>query len=444
MYEFVGAEDWSNISLYDAAKWKNGLAFKNIDFSESGYPVIKIAELKNGITAQTKFTESKYSEDVFIKSGDIVFAWSGSPQTSIDTFRWEGIDGWLNQHIFKVTPKASICPQFLFFLLKSLRPRFVQIATNKQTTGLGHVTVADLKEMRVGIPSLSEQQRIVQILAPLHEKIENNRRMNETLEEMARAIFKSWFVDFDPVHAKAAGNAPAHMDAETAALFPNSFGDDGLPVGWNLHSLRDVTEKITKGTTPSKKDLNEVREEPCTINFLKVNNISDDGYFNQKSFEKIPESVHKNQLKRSILKKGDVLYSIAGTIGRAIIATDDILPSNTNQALAILRPKNGLCPSGFLSLILKDGNFQKELHSNIVQAVQANLSLSMISAQKFVFPPAEKIGQIFSPIENILKMQGSNYTENQSLAELRDTLLPKLMSGEIRVRDAEREVEVAI
>ena len=137
MYEFVGAEDWSNISLYDVAKWKNGLAFKNIDFTESGYPVIKIAELKNGITAQTKFTESEYSEDVFIKSGDIVFAWSGSPQTSIDTFRWEGIDGWLNQHIFKVTPKEAICPQFLFFLLKSLRPRFVQIATNKQTTGLG-------------------------------------------------------------------------------------------------------------------------------------------------------------------------------------------------------------------------------------------------------------------------------------------------------------------
>ena len=69
------------------------------------------------------------------------------------------------------------------------------------------------------------------MLGALDDKIENNRRMNETLEEMARAIFKSWFVDFDPVHAKAAGNAPAHMDAETAALFPSSFGDDGLPMG---------------------------------------------------------------------------------------------------------------------------------------------------------------------------------------------------------------------
>ena len=69
-------------------------------------------------------------------------------------------------------------------------------------------------------------------MGALDDKIKNNKRMNETLEEMVRAIFKSWFVDFDPVHAKAAGNAPVHMDAKIAALFPSSFGDDGLPIGW--------------------------------------------------------------------------------------------------------------------------------------------------------------------------------------------------------------------
>ena len=87
------------------------------------------------------------------------------------------------------------------------------------------------------VARILEQESIVNVLGALDDKIENNRRMNETLEEMARAIFKSWFVDFDPVHAKAAGNAPAHMDAETAALFPSSFGDDGLPVGWANQNL---------------------------------------------------------------------------------------------------------------------------------------------------------------------------------------------------------------
>ena len=329
--------------------------------------------------------------------------------------------------------------RYCYYLIKS-----IDFSTYNAGSGVPTLNRNHIHPHPVTIPPLAEQKTIASVLGALDDKIENNRRMNETLEEMARAIFKSWFVDFDPVHAKAAGNAPVHMDAETAALFPSSFGDDGLPAGWNLHSLGDVTEKITNGTTPSKKNLNEAKAEHCTINFLKVNNISDDGYFNQKSFEKIPLSIHNNQLKRSILKKGDVLYSITGTIGRVIIIEDNILPSNINQNLAILRPKDELCPTGYLNLILKDGNFRKELHSNIVQAVQASLSLSMISAQKFVFPPAEKISQIFFPIENILKMQGSNYTENQTLAELRDTLLPKLMSGEICLKDAEHEVEAVV
>ena len=92
----------------------------------------------------------------------------------------------------------------------------------------------------------------------LDDKIENNRRMNGTLEEMARAIFKSWFVNFDPVHAKVAGNEPVHLDAETAALFPNSFAVDGLPIGWTkkiisnfAFHLTDKFKRVNVGITRS-------------------------------------------------------------------------------------------------------------------------------------------------------------------------------------------------
>ena len=353
--------------------------------------------------------------------------------------------------------KGLVSPDYVVFKTneKSLIPEFFHYHTKSKSwldwvshAGEGSVReriyYSKLSMYKFKLPNLAYQSKAVQILSTINNKIENNRRMNEPLEEMARAIFKSRFVDFDPVHAKAAGNTPAHMDAETATLFPSSFGDDGLPEGWNLYSLREVTEKITKGTTPSKKDLNEAKTELSAINFLKVNNISIDGYFNQKSFEKIPLSIHNGQLKRSMLEKGDVLYSIAGTIGRVIVVGEEILPANTNQALAILRPKSGLCPTGYLHLILKDDKFQAELNSTIVQGVQANLSLSMISAQTFVFPPAEIINQIFSSINSLLTMQSSNFNENQTLAELRDTLLPKLMSGEIRVKDVEPAVEAAV
>jgi type I restriction enzyme, S subunit len=340
--------------------------------------------------------------------------------------------------------KNELFGKWLYYFLQSKKVKQVLDSLKRGTTQ-EYIPLGELRNLNISYPTnILEIQNIISILSALDDKIENNHKINETLEEMSCAIFKSWFVDFDPVHAKAAGITPAYMDTETVNLFPSSFSDDGLPVGWNLLSLGEVTEKITKGTTPSKKDLNEAKTELNTINFLKVNNISDDGYFNKKSFEKIPLSIHNNQLKRSILEKDDVLYSIAGTIGRVIIIENSVLPSNTNQALAILRPKKKLCPAGYLSLILKDDYFKKELHSNIVQGVQANLGLTIISAQKFAFPPAEKIDKIFSSINNLLEMQKNNNSENQTLAELRDTLLPKLMSGEIRVKDAEREVEAAV
>lgn len=95
-------------SLYELAEWKNGLAFKKIDFSDSGKPIIKISELKNGITGQTQFTTGDYGQEVSLSKGDMVFSWSGNPETSIDVFWYDLPDGWLNQHIFKIIPAESV------------------------------------------------------------------------------------------------------------------------------------------------------------------------------------------------------------------------------------------------------------------------------------------------------------------------------------------------
>ena len=437
MYEFIGAEDWSNISLYDVANWKNGLAFKNIDFSQSGLPVIKIAELKNGISDQTKFTDSKYSEDVFIKRGDMVFAWSGSPQTSIDTFRWGGVDGWLNQHIFKVTPHDFISDQFLFFLLKSLRSRFVQIALNKQTTGLGHVTVADLKEMRVGIPNLSEQRSIVNIIAPLHEKIENNRRMNETLEEMARAIFKSWFVDFDPVHAKAAGNAPAHMDADTAALFPSSFGDDGLPLGWEKKELGSLAQVLNgyafKSSDYVKKGLFVLR----TKNFgdaKSAERLADDVF--------LPEKFAENYQKYLCEPFDFHVVMVAASLGKTSYIFPHMLPALRNQNMWCFRPAKGFPFRFFLNLSIED----KITHVIGWGSGSARDFFKKADFVKHQITICENsiLNQFEKTAASLYKKIAANHHQNETLAELRDTLLPKLMSGEIRVKDAESEMEAAV
>lgn len=148
------------VPVYSLAKWSNGLAFKDIHFSSCGIPIIKIAELKNGITSQTQFTNQVFDDSVKLNYDDLLFSWSGNPDTSIDVFRYRQENGWLNQHIFKVEP-IGIDKDYLFYLLKSLRSTFAFIASNKQTTGLGHVTVSDLKRLKVYVHSLAEQQHIV-------------------------------------------------------------------------------------------------------------------------------------------------------------------------------------------------------------------------------------------------------------------------------------------
>lgn len=181
-------------SLFDLAIWKNGLAFKKINFSDRGLPVIKIAELNNGISSNTSLTQGDYGKEVFVQWDDLLFSWSGNPQTSIDVFRYRLPDGWLNQHIFKVTANSNLVTKdFLYYTLKYLKPYFTQIATNKQTTGLGHVTIADLKRMSVVIPQKEIQEQITSILKAIDDKIEVNSNINENLEQQAGALYQSFF-----------------------------------------------------------------------------------------------------------------------------------------------------------------------------------------------------------------------------------------------------------
>lgn len=163
---------WELQSLYDTADFINGAAFKAKDFSSNteGLPIIKIAELKQGLSAQTKYTNLSFDQKYRVRSGDIFYSWSGSPETSLDVFKWFGGDGWLNQHIFKINTESKGKTYFVYYLLKYLKPTLIRLATNKQTTGLGHITVADMKSLQVIKPEEHLFLRYAKIVAPFYEK----------------------------------------------------------------------------------------------------------------------------------------------------------------------------------------------------------------------------------------------------------------------------------
>ena len=339
-----------------------------------------------------------------------------------------------NQDIKALRPAKNVDGAFLAYWLLANKPKLLA-SVDHAGHGTGRLVTDTLKEKPVLLPPLAEQRAIAAALGALDDKIELNRRMNATLEAMARALFQSWFVDFDPVRAKLDGRPPAALDPATAALFPDSFQESEtghIPKGWEVKTLSDLTSLITKGTTPTQDDMTGATDSDAQINYVRVNSIDEDGSVLGDKLTKIPESVHEGVLKRSILIANDVLYTIAGTIGRIALAEDWLLPANTNQAVAIIRPEPEI-PPGFLMLTMGHEVFREELHNNIVHAVQANLSLGMLSKARVVVPPPAVLPQLFRPIDALLSQISANRAQSRTLATIRDTLLPKLLSGELSV-----------
>ena len=177
---------WKIISVYELAEYINGAAFKKNEYADKGVPIIKITELKNGITDATQYCCTEKDAKYYIDDRDILFSWSGNPDTSIDAFLWSNGKAILNQHTFRVVSKYN-APAFTFFLLKYLKPQFTHIASNKQTTGLGHVTVADLKRLQF----CADENTIREfnaITMPFFDMIFSNYKENQYLSSLRDTI----------------------------------------------------------------------------------------------------------------------------------------------------------------------------------------------------------------------------------------------------------------
>jgi restriction endonuclease S subunit len=217
--------------------------------------------------------------------------------------------------------------------------QLLSLGLNNYRAGSGQplLNQQTLNSIEISVPGRKDRLAIAHILGTLDDKIELNRRVNETLEAIAQTIFKSWFVDFDPVRAKASGEPidsicrRLGLTSDLLAFFPDSFEESQLeqvPKGWKVQSLAQLSAKISKGTTPTKQDILAASDESI-VPFVKVKDISSSGEINRDTLEKIPASVHRGSLRRSILEEGDILFSIAGTIGRVAVIERELANSNT-------------------------------------------------------------------------------------------------------------------
>lgn len=282
---------------------------------------------------------------------------------------------------------------------------------------------------------LEEQKAIAHILGTLDDKIEINQQMNRNLEAIASAIFKSWFVDFDPVRAKLEGRQPVGMDAATTVLFPDSFEDSPLgeiPKGWRVSTIGESV-RVVGGSTPSTKE--PAYWESGTIHWATPKDLASLSSSVIVDTERRITELGLQQISSGLLPIGTVLLSSRAPIGYLAIAE---VPLAINQ--------------GFIAMIC-----DRELPNHyILQWTRANMNAIKgrangttfleISKTNFrplnVVVPSSRILQYFTEQAAVLHQQlVTNLEQSRTLTTIRDTLLPKLMSGEIRVKEAEKILE---
>ncbi|MBS9907646.1 restriction endonuclease subunit S [Vibrio alginolyticus] len=293
---------------------------------------------------------------------------------------------------------------------------------------------ADIPNFEVKVPSIEEQKKICNCLSALDDKISLNIKTNQTLEQMAQAIFKSWFVDFDPVKAKMNGEQPEGMDAATAALFPDKLVESELgliPEGWEIKPIKDLCSKVQNGGTPKRSESSywddgdipwltsgEVRQSIITSVENRITQLGLD----KSSAKWVPEL--------------STLVALYGATAGEVSLTS--IPLTTNQAVCALMPKKEHQWYNYLQLKSRVA----ELAGKAVGSAQQNISKGLVESTEVLSVPESLLEAFNAQVENLFKLRICNLQESVELANLRDTLLPKLLSGEIELGETEEMAEV--
>ena len=360
-----------------------------------------------------------------VRAGDIVYSRRGDVERRALVRKEE--EGWLcGTGCLRVRfGFDDVDPAFASFFLGDPRVR-AWIVRHAQGATMPNLNTAILSALPFVVPPLEEQRAIARILGTLDDKIELNRKMNETLEAMAVALFKSWFVDFDPVRAKAEGNDPG-LPAPIAALFPDSYEDSEfgeIPTGWRHVPLPEIID-VNPSRPLRKGDI---------APYLDMSNMPTRGH----SADEVVQRPFGSGMR---FANGDTLVArITPCLENGKTAFVDFLEENQvgwgSTEYIVLRPKP-LLPDEFAYCLARSPEFrdyaiQSMTGSSGRQRVPAE-SLSYFKLASPSKPVAELFGKLVKPL---FDRAGKAAKENRSLAMLRDSLLPKLISGELRV-DAE-------
>lgn len=399
------------------------------DYVPSGVPFVMSGDIWHGRVdvRGCKFIRPEHASSLRVghsKKGDVLLTHKGNELGRCGILR-DADYAVLTPQVtyYRVLNQQALEPEFLRWLFES--PRFQhQFKRDAAQSTRPFVSITNQQRLYLSLPPLAEQKAIAAVLGALDDKIEVNRRINATLEAMARALFQSWFVDFDPVRAKLDGRPPAVIDSATAALFPEHFArgeHDMLPAGWRLAAIKEVCA-INAWTLGKNDDLE-------TLEYVEISEVSGGNIANIATY---PRGEEPSRARRR-LRHGDTVLST-------------VRPDRGSYFLALNPPENRVASTGFAVLtptkvpwsFIHAALTQSEVFGHLGQMADGGaypaVRPEVIGGMQVALPSEPRILEAFHRLcAPLFQHAEANRSQSRNLATLRDTLLPKLLSGEFRI-----------
>mgnify|MGYP001165961245 CR=1 FL=1 len=422
------AGEWQQIPLEDGMEALIDYRGKTPTKTHAGVPLITAKVVKNGRIETPNEFISHDDYDAWMRrgipqAGDVLIT-TEAPLGEVAQLGSEKVA--LAQRLIALRGKNGVLDNtFLKFLLQSdsIQNQLRARASGSTVSGIKQ---SELRKINLLLPPPLEQRAIAHILGTLDDKIELNRRRNQTLEAMARALFKDWFVDFGPVRAKMEGREP-YLPADLWQLFPDRLDDEGKPEGWSEQPLDEIADFLN-GLALQKFRATDPNDSLPVIKIAELRNgVSAKS---DRASREVPA--------KYIIKDGDFLFSWSGSLLAKFWTEGE---GALNQHLFKVTSES--YPMWFVSHWVHH-------HLDEFQAIAASKATTMghiqrghLKAAMTLCPPEhvlEKLGVVMAPL---VEQSIHNELESRRLAQLRDTLLPKLISGELRIADAEKFIQRA-
>lgn len=400
------------------------------EYVGSGVPFLRSLNIEPFTvnTTDLKFVSAEFHRRIkksALRPGDVAIVRTGKPGTCAVVPEW--LQDANCSDLVIVRCGKSLRPHFLCYWVNSIAAHHI----SSHTVGAvqQHFNVGAAKTMKVALPSLRDQDAVIAVLGSLDDRIALLRKTNATLEDIAQALFKSWFVDFDPVRAKSQGLAPAGTDEAAAAQFPDSFEESALglvPKGWKLRALDEIATYLN-GLALQKFPASDDSWLPV----IKIAQL-------RKGDTVGADRAGRNLKPEYIIQNGDVLFSWSGSLEVEVWCGGE---GALNQHLFKVTSKD--FPKWFYLHWTRHhlDHFRQIAASKAT--TMGHIQRAHLSEAKVLVPPAALLCAMDAYFAPLLARTVQNELQAQSLATLRDTLLPRLISGQLRLPEALAEMEEA-